>query len=275
MGSEVQILSSRPFFCRNLVLPEILLTNDDGIQSPGILALAEAVSAVGRVTVVAPDRERSASSASLTLHLPLRYEEIGPGRFSVEGTPTDCVIIGLHQILPALPDLLISGINKGANLGHDIAYSGTVSAASEGANQGIPSFAISLAAHEEFQFEEAARLATVLAEKIIREPLPSGVILNVNVPGQRIRGIRVTCQGRLNVRSIFVENMDPRGRRYFWVDQEMDSEAHPGSEDSDYMAVHAGYISITPLKLDRTDYGFTKRIASWSESLFNQKASSL
>ena len=129
-------------FVRERVLPEILLTNDDGIHSPGIVALAEAVSAVGRVSVVAPDRERSASSAALTLHLPLRYEEVGARWFSVEGTPTDCVIIGLHQILPALPDLVISGINRGANLGHDVAYSGTVSAAMEGANQGIPSFAI-------------------------------------------------------------------------------------------------------------------------------------
>jgi 5'-nucleotidase len=251
-------------------LPEILLTNDDGIQSPGILALAEALSAVGRITIVAPDRERSASSASLTLHLPLRYEEVGRGRFSVEGTPSDCVIIGLHQILPALPVLVISGINKGANLGHDIAYSGTVSAALEGANQGIPSFAISLAAREDFRFDETAQFAATLAEKLISEPLPSGVILNVNVPGQTIRGVRITHQGRRNVRNIFVENMDPRGRRYFWLDQEMETEAHQGSEDSDYMAINAGYISITPLKIDRTDYGFAKRIAPWSDTLFEQ-----
>ncbi len=253
-------------------MPEILLTNDDGIHSPGIVALAEAVSAVGRVTVVAPDRERSASSAALTLHLPLRYEEVGTGRFSVEGTPTDCVIIGLHQILPALPDLVISGINRGANLGHDVAYSGTVSAAMEGANQGIPSFAISLASREEFRFEEAARFAAVLAEKVLKEPLPSGVILNVNVPGQQIRGVRITRQGHRNVRNIFVENMDPRGRRYFWLDQEMEAETHQGSEDSDYMAVYAGYISITPLKMDRTDYGFAKRMEAWSGTLFSEKS---
>ncbi|HVN79836.1 MAG TPA: 5'/3'-nucleotidase SurE [Terriglobia bacterium] len=253
-------------------MPEILLTNDDGIQSAGIVALAEAVSAVGRVTVVAPDRERSASSASLTLHLPLRYEEVGPGRFSVEGTPTDCVIIGLHQILPSLPDLVISGINKGANLGHDVAYSGTVSAASEGANQGIPSFAISLAAREEFRFEEAAQFAAILAERIVKEGLPSGVILNVNVPGQEILGVRVTRQGHRNVRNIFVENMDPRGRRYFWLDQEMETETQRGSVDSDYMAVNSGFISITPLKLDRTDYGCARRIKAWSDILFNHDA---
>jgi 5'-nucleotidase len=255
-------------------LPEILLTNDDGIQSPGILALAEALSAVGRITIVAPDRERSASSASLTLHLPLRYEEIAPGWFSVEGTPSDCVLIGLHQILPTLPVLVISGINKGANLGHDIAYSGTVSAALEGSNQGIPSFAVSLAAHEEFRFEEAAHFAATLAEKLISNPLPPGVILNVNVPGQTIRGVRITHQARRNVRNIFVENMDPRGRRYFWLDEEMETEAHQGSGDSDYMAVNAGYVSITPLKIDRTDYSFAKKIGTWPDLLFKQRITS-
>ena len=261
-------------FFRDLVLLEILLTNDDGVQSPGLLALADALSAVGRITIVAPDRERSASSASLTLHLPLRYEEVGPGRFSVDGTPSDCVMIGLHQILPALPVLVISGINKGANLGHDIAYSGTVSAALEGANQGIPAFAISLADRGEFRFEEAAQFAVTLAEKLIKDPLPSGIILNVNVPGQIIRGVRITHQARRNVRNIFVENRDPRGRKYFWLDEEMETEAHQGSEDSDYMAVNAGYISITPLKIDRTDYSFARKIGGWSELLFQQRITS-
>ena len=251
-------------------MPEILLTNDDGIQSPGILALEEAVSAVGRVTVVAPDRERSASSASLTLHLPLRYEEVGPRRYSVEGTPTDCVIIALHQILSSPPDLLISGINRGANLGHDVAYSGTVAAASEGANEEIPSFAVSLAAHEEFHFEEAAQFTAALAEKIIHDRLPTGLILNVNVPNQKIRGVRITRQGQRNVRNISVENLDPKGRHYFWLEQELEMETQRGSIDSDYVAVNSGFVSITPLKLDRTGYGFVKKIGTWSEALFSQ-----
>jgi 5'-nucleotidase len=248
-------------------LAEILLTNDDGILSPGIQVLASALSAIGRVTVVAPDRERSASSASLTLHLPLRYEEIGPNRFSVEGTPTDCVIIGLHQILSALPDLVVSGINKGPNLGHDIAYSGTVSAASEGANQGIPSFAISLASFAESHYEEAAQFGAALARRILDESLPPGVILNVNVPSQAIRGVRITHQGQRNFRNIFVENMDPRGRKYFWLDQEMETESHQGSVSSDYRAISAGFVSITPLKIDRTDYSFAKRMETWPDSL--------
>ena len=267
----VQILSSRPFLQYwTSALAEILLTNDDGIHAPGIEILSEALSSVGRVTVVAPDRERSASSASLTLHLPLRYEEIGPGRYSVEGTPTDCVIIGLHEILPALPDLVVSGINRGPNLGYDIAYSGTVSAASEGANQGIPSFAISLASAAEFHYERAAQFGAVLARWVLSESLPPGVILNVNVPSRPIRGIRITHQGQRNVRNILVENLDPRGRKYFWLDQEMETKSRQGSLTSDYRAISAGFVSITPLKIDRTDYSFAKQIATWPDSLSKQ-----
>lgn len=255
-------------------MAEILLTNDDGIHSPGIQALAEAISAVGRVTVVAPDRERSATSAALTLHFPLRYEEIGPGRFSVEGTPTDCVIIGLRQILPALPELVISGINKGPNLGHDVAYSGTVSAASEGANQDVSSFAISLDAWKDYSFDCAAQFAASLARKLLDEPLPSGVILNVNVPSRQIRGVRITHQGRRNVRNIFVENIDPRGRKYFWLDQEMEGEPQQDGDDSDFDAVSSGYISITPLRIDRTDYSFARKLKSWPDSLFREQTPS-
>ncbi len=270
MGSEVQILSSRPFAAGIVLLKEILLTNDDGIHSQGITALADALSRVARVTVVAPDREMSATSQSLTLQRPIRYEEIGPRRFSVEGTPTDCVIIALHHILSSLPALLISGINQGANLGHDIAYSGTVSAAMEGANQGIPAFAVSLAAWRNFEFDEAAQVAAAVADKIVGDPLPSGVILNVNVPGSTIRGVRITRQGHRNVRNLIVENQDPRGRKYFWIDQELDPENHGGNEDIDYVAVNSGYVSITPLKIDRTEREVAKKIEPWSGVLFRE-----
>jgi 5'-nucleotidase len=254
-------------------LKEILLTNDDGIQSPGISALAEALSVLGRVTIVAPDRERSASSQSLSLHRPIRYEEIGPRRFSVDGTPTDCVLIALHHILKVRPDLVISGINRGANLGHDIAYSGTVSAALEAAHHDLPAFAISLAARKEFRFEEAAKFAGILAEKLWADPLPTGLILNVNVPRNEIRGIRITRQGQRNVRTLIVENQDPRGRRYFWFDQEMQAVNGQDSPDVDYMAVNAGYVSITPLKTDRTGHETIDRAEGWPEIFSKEQAS--
>jgi 5'-nucleotidase len=271
VGSEVQILSSRPFFLWDVGLAEILLTNDDGIYSEGINVLAEALSLVGRVIVVAPDRERSASSQSLTLHRPIRYQEIGPRRYSVEGTPTDCIIIALHHILPALPDLVVSGINKGANLGHDIGYSGTVSAAMEAANYDISSFAISLASRQEFKFNEAGQFAVALAEKILSNPLPPGLILNVNVPNHEIKGVRITRQGHRNVRNLIVENIDPRGRKYFWLDQELEPEGRQGSPDSDYMAINEGYISVTPLRIDRTGIDMVDKIERWPETLFKEK----
>jgi 5'-nucleotidase len=271
VGSEVQILSSRPSFLWDVGLAEILLTNDDGIYSEGINVLAEALSLVGQVTVIAPDRERSASSQSLTLHRPIRYEEIGPRRYSVEGTPTDCIIIALHHILPALPDLVVSGINKGANLGHDIGYSGTVSAAMEAANYDISSFAISLASQNEFKFNEAGQFAVALAEKILSDPLPPGMILNVNIPNREIKGVRITRQGHRNVRNLIVENIDPRGRKYFWLDQELEPEGHQGSPDSDYMAISEGYISVTPLRIDRTGIDMVDKIEGWPETLFKEK----
>jgi 5'-nucleotidase len=267
--------SSRPDQCcfQGFSLKEILLTNDDGIQSPGISALAGALSALGRVTSVAPDREKSASSQSLSLHRPVRYEEIGPSRFSVDGTPTDCVLIALHHILKRPPDLVISGINRGANVGHDIAYSGTVSAAMEAAHHDVPAFAISLATRQEFRFEEAAKFAGMLAEKLWADPLPTGLILNVNVPSSRIRGIRITRQGQRTVRTLIVENQDPRGRKYFWFDQEMQPVSDQDSSDVDYIAVNAGFVSITPLKIDRTGYETIDRLRGWPEIFFQEKAS--
>jgi 5'-nucleotidase len=249
-------------------LAEILLTNDDGIHSSGILALAESLSRLGRVTIVAPDREVSASSQSLTLNRPIRYEELAPGRYAVDGTPTDCVILGVHYLLPVRPDLVISGINRGPNLGRDISYSGTVAGAVEAANHDIPAFAISLAARKDFRFEQSAQFAAMLAEKMLAESLSADTVLNVNVPETAIRGVRITVQGRRNIRDLVVENCDPRGRKYFWFDQDLtqpNKDEHPAA---DFVAVQEGYISITPLRLDRTSYDAAESISHWPETLF-------
>ena len=254
-------------------MKQILLTNDDGIHSAGLLALAKALSWVGSVTVVAPDRERSASSQSLSLHRPVRYEEMAPGRFAVDGTPTDCVLIALHHIMPVQPDLVVSGINRGWNLGHDIAYSGTVSAAMEAANHDIPAVAISMSAGDESKLNEAAEFAVMLAKRMWSEPLAKGFILNVNLPSKEARGVRLTRQGHRNVRTLVVENKDPRGRKYFWFDQEQQAEDLQEGPEIDYMALKAGYISITPLEIDRTSHDGLGRLDAWPEALFKEKIS--
>ncbi len=248
-------------------MAEILLTNDDGVHSPGIQALAKAVSRLGRVTVVAPDREKSATSQSLTLHHPIRYEAVASGQYAVDGTPTDCVILAIHHILPVKPDLVISGINRGPNLGRDIGYSGTVAGAIEAANQEIPAFAVSLVAWQECEFETAARFAALLAERILDEPLPVGSILNVNIPQGIAKGVSITRQGKRNIRNLVVENQDPRGRKYFWLDQDLsmtDGADHP---ESDHVAVAAGFVSITPLKTDRTNYDLAQTLSHWPDTL--------
>jgi 5'-nucleotidase len=249
-------------------LREILITNDDGIHSPGILALAESVASLGRVTLVAPDRERSAASQSLTIQRPLRYEEVSPGHFAVDGTPADCVLIALHHILPAPPDLVISGINRGANLGHDVGYSGTVAAALEAAHNKVSAFAISQATGDRFDFEEAARIGAKVAGRIFDSPLPVETILNVNVPAGKVRGIRVTRQGIRNAESMIVEHEDPRGHKLFWFDQKYAPRQGGMDQDEDWQVVNAGYVSITPLKLDRTAYEVMDLFSSWSSSFF-------
>jgi 5'/3'-nucleotidase len=252
-------------------LKQILLTNDDGVHSAGLLALAKVFSSVGTVTLVAPDRERSASSQSLSLHRPVRFEEITPGRFAVEGTPTDCVLIALHHIMRFQPDLVISGINRGWNLGHDIAYSGTVSAALEAANHDIPAVAVSMATWDELELKDAAEFVLTLAKRMWSEPLVRDHILNVNVPNGEVRGVQLTRQGHRNVRTVVVENKDPRGRKYFWFDQELQTEGLDDGPDVDYMAVKAGYISVTPLRIDRTAQDCIGQLAAWPEALFKEK----
>jgi 5'-nucleotidase len=236
---------------------KILVSNDDGILSEGLIALAGALEAVGEVWVVAPDREQSASSHSLTMgRLLRRYrrKEMGPRYFAINGTPTDCVLLGVKKILPEPPRLIVSGINKGENLGDDITYSGTVSAAIEGTILGIPSFAISLVARCDFAFEGAAGFAARLAENILKNPLPRNTFLNVNVPCRQKRGrpYRITRMGKRVYGDSVQEKSDRWGRKYYRIGG--NTPGHLDTEDSDFKAVAKGYISITPLHLDWTNY---------------------
>ena len=233
--------------------PRILVTNDDGIFSEGIERLATALSAVGDVFTVAPDQERSAAGHSLTLHHPLRAKLLGPQRWSVDGTPTDCVNWGvLHLLRDMRPALLFSGINLGLNLGDDVTYSGTVSAAFEGTLIGIPSVAISQEIETGFTFDAAADFAARLAGHLLEQPLPPGTLINVNVPAGPPRGVRVVRQGRRLYGEAVIEKLDPRGRPYYWI-----GATPPKGEleqGTDLAAVADKFISMTPLHLDLTDF---------------------
>ena len=242
----------------------ILVTNDDGIHSLGLSALASALAELGRVIIVAPDRERSAVSHSLTLHSPLRAEEIQPDTFVVDGTPTDCVNLGIHGLLKDRPDLVVSGINRGANLGEDITYSGTVSAAMEALLMGVPAFAISLAslAGQQGDYHSAGLFAVKLARMVAAHGLPEDTFLNVNIPQGETRGVKITRQGKRRYEDLVVEKMDPRGRKYYWIGGGVSQfENIPGS---DFMAVEKGYISVTPLHIDMTNYRSFDALAEWN-----------
>jgi 5'-nucleotidase len=242
----------------------ILVTNDDGVYSPGIVALADALAQLGRTVVVAPDRERSAVGHSLTLHHPLRAEEIRPGVFAVDGTPTDCVNLGIHGLLERRPDLVVSGINRGGNLGDDITYSGTVAAALEATLMGVPAIALSLDGNS-FQLDDfgfAASFATHLAEEVVTRGLPSDTFLNVNFPPQKPLGVRLTRQGKRRYGDVVVEKIDPRGRKYFWIG--VGELGFEEAEGTDFAALNAGYISITPLHLDLTNYRSFEALSGWS-----------
>jgi 5'-nucleotidase len=232
-------------------MPRILVTNDDGYRSEGIQALAEALRAVGEVTIVAPIEEASAIGHALTLRRPLRLEAIGDRTFAVDGTPTDCVNIAIAQVFKGLPDLVVSGINKGWNLGDDITYSGTVAGALEGALLGIASIAVSLrATRSEYDFSHAARTAAGFAEAVLRRPLPPRTFLNINVPKGLPKGDRVTIQAKRNHITAVAERHDPKGRPYFWIEE--GQNAWEPDDRSDYHAVRAGYVSVTPLQPDLT-----------------------
>jgi 5'-nucleotidase len=244
--------------------PLILVSNDDGVRARGLTKLVQALRRLGRVVVVAPDQERSAASHSLTLHRPLRVEKVRRDVYAVDGTPTDCIMLALHVILGKRPDLIVSGINHGANLGDDVHYSGTVSAAFEGGIMGIPSIAVSLIGNGARNFAEAGEIAASVAERVLREGLPPGIILNINVPdlsSGKVRGVRFTKQGKRNYGGIIVEKLDPRGRKYYWIGgDDTGFEDIPGS---DCNAVLEGFVSITPLRVNITDMAELRRISSW------------
>ncbi len=242
--------------------PLILVCNDDGIRSGGIKALEAALARLGEVYVVAPDREQSAASHSLTLHRPLRVEKVGPREYAIDGTPTDCVTLAVNGILPRRPSIVVSGINMGGNLGEDVSYSGTVSAAMEGTLLGIPSIAVSLVAKENFDFKAAARFAVRLARLVLKKGLPADTLLNVNVPDtERIKGARITRQGKRVFGDVVIEKVDPRGKKYYWIGGDM--LRWEGGEDTDFAAVTKGYISITPIHLDMTNYSAISELQYW------------
>jgi len=232
----------------------ILVTNDDGVHSDGIKALADALQPLGEITIVAPTQEASAIGHALTLRRPLRLEQIAERTFAVDGTPTDCVNIAVTTVLKGMPALVVSGINKGWNLGDDVTYSGTVSGAFEGALLGVPSIAVSLqyTGQKTFDFAESARAAHAVARSVLQKGLPARTFLNINVPKGRTKGFRVTVQAKRNHVTTVNERTDPRGQRYFWIEEgQNDWEPH---DRSDYQAVRDGYISVTPLQPDMTAY---------------------
>ena len=233
----------------------ILLSNDDGIWAKGLRVLQESLSPFGECCVVAPDREKSAASHSVTLHRPLRVEELEEGRFAVDGTPTDCVILGVHKLAGSKPDLLVSGINDGGNMGDDVTYSGTVSAAVEGTILGVPSMAVSLARGGYRNFLAVGEVVKRIVPWIAERGLPKGVLLNVNVPDvkgiEELKGIRWTRLGKLSYMDTLIEMKDPRGKTYYWVGGTPVRDRENGA-DTDLVAVEEGYVSITPIRLDLT-----------------------
>jgi len=233
----------------------ILLSNDDGIHSEGLTALEESVRHVGEIYTVAPDRAQSSMSHALTLHRPLRVHDLGARRLSVDGTPVDCVKLALTGLLPVRPELVISGINKGPNLGDDIIYSGTVSAAIEGALLGIPAIAVSLVTFKDFDFRAAAEFTATLVQRIAEKGIPPKTLLNVNVPPvpkPDLKGWRVTRMGKRHYSENIVERIDPRGVKYYWIGG--DYLGFSNDEGTDCQAVHEGYVSVTPLQVDLTDH---------------------
>lgn len=233
----------------------ILITNDDGIQSEGIIKLYEELKSYHKVVVVAPDRERSAISRALTLYRPLRVEKVASDKFSVDGTPTDCVNLAINCLFKHQIKMVVSGINKGGNMAEDITYSGTVSAAMEGLLLGVPSIAISLAARENFIFETPAKIAANLVKKVLKRGLPYDTLLNVNVPNvpfDDLKGVKITRMGKKRYSDNIIEKKDPRGKKYYWLGGEEIGYEKLG--DSDMEAVSEGYVSISPIHLDLTNY---------------------
>ena len=244
----------------------ILVTNDDGIYSEGIRKLADALRPLGEVIIVAPDREQSAASHALTLNRPLRLLQLEENEWIVDGTPTDCVNLAVLKLMKNnRPDIVVSGINFGPNLGDDVTYSGTISAAFEGALLNIPSLALSALVGEHFSFDRCAEFAAELTRYVLEQPRNPGIILNVNFPVSEFRGVRVTRLGKRVYSEGVIERRDPRGRKYYWIGGDAPTW-HPG-EGTDFEAVQNGYVSITPLHLDLTHHDSIPRLKPLEEML--------
>ncbi len=243
----------------------ILVTNDDGIHSEGIAALEKAMAGLGDVYVVAPESEMSGASHSLTLARPLRIRQIDERHWTVDGTPTDCVTLALNQILaPDIrPDICVSGINHGANLGDDATYSGTVAGAMEATILGVPGLAFSLVAYRSHDFTESARIARDVTIKALAEGIPDGTLLNVNVPKGVPKGIRVTKQGFKSARPVISEHIDPRGKLYYWIGEERNGFRAEGG--TDFEAVEAGFVSVTPMRSDLTNHLVIEELRTWED----------
>ena len=251
-----------------------LVTNDDGYLAPGLKSLAGALEGLGDIVVVAPDREQSATSHSLTLHRPLRTRQTAENWYHVDGTPTDCVMLAVEAILERRPDYVFSGINHGGNMGEDVSYSGTVSAAMEGTMLGIPSVAISLVGADEQWLEGYETVVRRLAERIVAAPpeelFPGDTLLNVNLPDVdpgAVKGVQVTTLGNRVYADSVVVDKDPRGKTYYWIGG--GPPTWKGPEGSDYLAVEAGYVSITPIHLDQTNHRAIAALEKWRSSAFS------
>ncbi|MBL8125269.1 MAG: 5'/3'-nucleotidase SurE [Blastocatellia bacterium] len=244
-------------------MPRILITNDDGYHSEGIEALKAAMSEIGDIFTVAPAAEQSGASHSLTLARPLRIRQIEERHWAVDGTPTDCITLALNRILaPELrPDICVSGINHGANLGDDATYSGTVAGAMEATILGLPGIAFSLVATRDHDFTESARVAREVVLKALADGIPDGTLLNVNVPKGVPKGIKVTKQGFKSAKPVISEHIDPRGKPYYWIGEVRDGFRAEGG--TDFEAIEEGFVSVTPMRADLTDFAVLESLRNW------------
>lgn len=244
----------------------ILITNDDGYHSPGIIALENALSEIGDCYVVAPESEMSGASHSLTLARPLRIRQIDARHWTVDGTPTDCVTLALNRILSPdeRPTICASGINPGANMGDDATYSGTIAGALEATILGVPGLAFSLVATRDFDYAESAKIAREMVAKAIEEGLPEGTLLNVNVPKGVPKGVRITKQGFKNARPVISEHIDPRGKPYYWIGEERNGFHAEGG--TDFEATDEGYVSVTPMRSDLTNHMVIDSLRKWERN---------
>lgn len=241
----------------------ILITNDDGYHSDGIIALENALSEIGDVYVVAPASEMSGASHSLTLARPLRIRQIDARHWTVDGTPTDCVTLAINQILPfeERPHICASGINHGANLGDDATYSGTVAGALESTILGVPGLAFSLVANRSHDFTESVKVAKQITQKAVAEGLPENTLLNINVPKGEPKGIRITKQGFKTARPVISEHIDPRGKPYYWIGEVREGFRAEGG--TDFEAIDEGYVSVTPMRSDLTNHRAIELLKGW------------